>query len=187
MRVLVVVMLVGLALSVLSAGLTIWWTIKIGRRLTQRARRLVERASLTARAQLVPGAARQVASARLQLSIGVEQTRRALEDAARRNCPLGDLPSLFRRVERLAEAVDAELQMLVGDRDAIQRMRLAAVLARSDELTAMTTSIRRTLSGVRADMHADGFGLLRRDLDVELEALRAGAAVARQPGALSAR
>jgi hypothetical protein len=174
MRVLVVVMLV----LVVSVGLALWWAARMLRRLRRFSIRLVDRGTLTVRAHLLPGTARQVAAAQLQMRTGVDQIRRVLHDASRRNCPLGDLPGLFRRIEQLAASVDAELRMLDGDHDPLQRSRLAAVVRRSEELALMATAIRRTVSGVHADMQLDEFGLLQRDLDVELRALRAGAAAA---------
>jgi hypothetical protein len=174
MRVLVVVMLV----AVVSVGLTLWWAARMLRRLRRFSIRLVDRGRLTVRAHLLPGTARQAAAAQLQLRIGVDLTRRVLHDASRRKSPLGDLPGLFRRIEQLAAAVDAELRILDGDRDPLQRARLAAAVRRSEELTSMTAAIRRTVSEVHADLQLDGFGRLQRDLDVELSALRAGAAAA---------
>ena len=179
MRALVVLILITLLLSAVSVGVAIWWTTRMLRRLHRSARRLIDRGTLSARAYLVPpGRARQVAAARLQLRTGMDQTRRVLEDAVRRNYPLGDLPGLFRRIEHLAASVDAELQLLDGDRDPLQRARLTSAVQRSAELAAMAASIRGTVTGVHAEMQVDTFGLLQRDLDVELSALRAGAAAA---------
>jgi hypothetical protein len=179
MRGLVVVMLVGLTIAVVSIGLAVWWVALMLRRLRCLTVRLLDRGTLTVRARLLPGTARRVAATQLQLHTGLDQTRRVLSDAARRNCPLGDLPGLFRRIEQLAASVDADLRMLDGDRDTLQRARLAEAVRRSEELTSMAAGIRRTVSGVHADMQLDGFGLLQRDLDVELRALRAGAGAAR--------
>ncbi|HEV3364869.1 MAG TPA: hypothetical protein VG795_12170 [Acidimicrobiia bacterium] len=179
MRGLVVLVLFILMLTAVSVGVVIWWTTRMLRRLRGATRRLFERGTLSVRAYMAPpGRARQVAAARLHLRTGMEQTRRVLDDASRRNCPLGDLPGIFRRIEHLAGSVDAELRVLDGDRDPLQRAPLASVVQRSDELVAMAASIRRTVSGVHAEMQFDTFGLLQRDLDVELNALRAGAAAA---------
>lgn len=175
----VVVMLVVVTVAVVSAGVALWWAVRMVRRLRRFSVRLVDRATLTVRAHGLPGSGRRVAVAQLQLHTGLDQTRRVLNDAARRNCPLGDLPGIFRRIEQLAGSVDAELRMLHGDRDGVQRARLVDAVRRSDELASMAAAIRRTVSGVHADMHLDGFGLLQRDLDVELRALRAGAVAVR--------
>lgn len=180
MRGLVVVFLVGVTLWVVAAGLTVWWAIRRLCRLTGRAVRLVDRGSLSVKAHVAPGLSRQVAATRLHLRQAIEQTGRVLDDAARRNCPLGDLPGVFRRIEHLAGALDAELQILDGDRDPLQRARLGAVLGRSEELASMTAGIRRAVSGVHAEMRTGGFETLQRDLDVELCALRAGAAAVRR-------
>lgn len=182
MRAVVVVMVVAVTLAVVAVGLAAWWVTRLLRRVRRSTRRLVNRGTLSVKAHLVPGSARQVAAARLQLSTGIDRTRRVLQDASRRNCPLGDLPGLFRRIEHLAGSVHTELEMLDGDRDPAQRERLASVLRRSEQLASMTAAIRRTVTGLHADMHLDGFGQLQRDLDVELSALRAGAAAVRQPG-----
>ncbi len=179
MRGLVVVMLVAVTITVVLVGLALWWATQLLRRLRCFTVRLADRATLAVRARLLPGAARQVAAAQLQLHTGLELTRRVLDDASRRNCPLGDLPGLFRRIEHLAASVDTELRMLGGDRDTVQRARLADAVRRSEELASMAAAIRRTVSGVHADMQLDGFGLLQRDLDVELRALRAGAGAVR--------
>ena len=186
MRTLVVVAFVMVMVAVVSMGLALWWAVRMVRRLRAFTVRLVDRWTLTVRARLLLGSPRHVAAAQLQLHTGVDQTRRVLHDAARRNCPLGDLPGMFRRIEQLAAAIDAELRMLDSDRDPLQRARLADALRRGAELASMTAAIRRTVSGVHADMHLDGFGLLQRDLDVELKALRAGAGAVRA-SALTAR
>jgi len=182
---LVMVTLVALALTALSVGLAVWWTTRMLRRLRRFTGRLVDRGALSARARLVGGAARQAAGAQLRLRSGIDQTRRVLDDAKHRNCPLGDLPGLFRRIERLAASVDAELRMLGRDTDPVQQARLVAVLRRSDELTSMTAAIRRTVSSVHADMQLDPFTILQRDLDVELSALRGGAAAIRHAATLT--
>lgn len=182
MSALVVVMLVAVFLTIVFAGLAVWWAARLLGRLRRSTRRLVDCGALSARAHLLPGTGRRVAATRLQLRTGLDQTRRMLEDASRRSFPLGDLPGLFRRIEHVAVSVDAELRLLDRDKDAAQRVRLAAVLRRSDELTAMAAAIRRTVSGLHEELQLDGFGPLQRDLDLELSALRAGAAAVRQPG-----
>ena len=179
MRTLVVVALVMGMVAVVSVGLALWWAARMVRHLQTFTVRLVDRWTLTVRARLLLGSARHVAAAQLQLHTGLDQTRRVLNDAARRNCPLGDLPGIFRRIEQLAASADADLRMPDGNRDPLQRARLAEAVRRSDELASMAASIRRTVSGVQADMQLDGFGALQRDLDVELRALRAGAAAVR--------
>jgi hypothetical protein len=179
MRGLVVLVLITLVLTAVSVGVVLWWTARMLRRLRRATRRLLERGTLSARAYVSPpGRARHVAAARLHLRTGMEQTRRVLEDASRRNCPVGDLSAIFRRIEHLAGSVDAELRVLDGDRDPLQRGRLASAVQRSDELVAMAASIRHAVSGVHAEMQFDTFALVRRDLDVELRAVRAGAAAA---------
>ena len=179
MRTLVVVMLAVVTVAVVSVGLALWWAARMLRRLRCYTVRLFDRGTLTVRARLLPGSARRVAAAQLHLHTGLDQTRRVLNDAARRNCPLGDLPNIFRRIEQLAVSVDAELRTLGGDHDPLQRARLADAVRRSDELASMAAAIRRTVGCVHADMQFDGFGLLQRDLDVELRALRAGAGAVR--------
>lgn len=185
MRTLGAVVLVVVTVAVVFVGLALWWAARTLRRLRCFAVRFVDRWTLTVRARLLLGPARHVAAAHLQLHTGLDQTRRVLNDASRRNCPLGDLPEIFRRIEQVATSVDADLRMLDGDRDPLQRARLADAVRRSDELAAMAASIRRTVSGVHADMQLDEFGLLQSDLDVELRALRAGAGAVRTTGVMA--
>ena len=178
---LLVVMCVAVTLLVVSVGLAVWWTTRLLRRVCRSVKRFVDQSALSVQAHLVPAAARPVAGTRLQLRAEIDRTRRVLEDAARRHCPLGDLPTLFRRIEHHAGSADAELALLARDRDPVQRAHLDAVLHRSQDLVSMAATIRRTVSGVSADMDMDGFALLQRDLDLEVSALRAGAATVRQP------
>jgi hypothetical protein len=184
----VVLLLVAVTLSVVCLGAAVWRAALALRRLHRSTRRLVDRGVLSVKAHaLPPGRARQVAGLRLDLRAGMDHTRRVLEDATCRNCPLGELPELFRRVEHLAESVDGELRMLEGEPDVVQRERLATVRQRSEDLVATAANIRRAVSGVQTDLYADLFPPLRGDVDVEVSALRAGVAAARWPGTLPSR
>jgi hypothetical protein len=102
MRILAVMMLV----TIFSLALAVWWAVRMLRRLRCFTVRLLDRSRLTVRARLLPGSGRQVAATRLRLHGGLDLTRRVLDDASRRNHPLGDLPRLFRRIEQLAASVD---------------------------------------------------------------------------------
>jgi hypothetical protein len=185
MHTFVVLLLVAVTLSVVCLGAVVWMAVLALRRLRRFTGRLVDRGVLSVKAHaLPPGRARQVAGLRLDLRAGMDHTRRALHDAARRNCPLGELPGLFRQIEHLAESVDGELRLLEGERDVVQRARLATVRQRSEDLVATAANIRRAVSGVQADLYADLFHSLHGDVDLEVSALRAGVAAARWPGAL---
>ena len=182
MNAVVVVMLVAVMFCVVLVGGAVWMVALALRRLRRLTRRVTDRAALSVRAYaLPPGGTREVARLRLELRAGIDQTRRVLEDV-RRNCPLGELPLLFRRVERLAESVDAELRVLEPDAGGSHPARLDSGRRRSRELVAMAATIRRVVSGVYADLNSDLLPPLQHDVDLELQALRAGAAAVRRPG-----
>jgi hypothetical protein len=179
---LVVVMLVAVAGCVVLVGGAVWVAGRAVRRLHRVGRRAVDRSILSVKARaLPPGRGRQVAGLRLDLRAGVVQTRRVLDDAVRHDCSLGELPRLFRRVERLAASVDAELRLLEGRAD-VAEWQLRAAEQRAGELVAMAAKIRQGASAVRADLTSDLFGSLHREVELEVSAVRAGAAVVRQPG-----
>ena len=177
MSALVMVLLALVALWVVLAASAVWMAVIAFRRFRQLTRRVVDRGILSVKARaLPPGRGRQVAGLRLELRDAVDRTRRVLDDATARNCPLGELPGLFRRIESLAGSVDAELRILEGDPDAEQRARLAAVRQRSADVVAMTARIRRAVSGVHADLSGGAFRSLQGEVDLEVRALRAGVA-----------
>ncbi|MCA1843489.1 MAG: hypothetical protein LC792_09965 [Actinobacteria bacterium] len=177
---LLVLVLVVITLSVAFFVSAMWLATGAVRRVHRLTRPVVDRATLSVKAHALPHRpAREVARLRLELRTGMEQTRRILDDARRRDCPLGELPGLFRRVEQLAESVDGELRVLEGERDRLQQGRIGAARQRSEDLMAMAATIRRDVGAVYAVLNSELFHSLRGDVDLELRALRAGVAAAR--------
>jgi len=182
MSALVVLMLATVTVCVLLVGGAVWLAGRAVRRVHRAGRRVVDRSILSVKARaLPPGRGRLVAGLRLDLRAGVDQTRRVLDDAVRHDCSLGELPRLFRRVEQLAASVDAELRLLEGRAD-VAEWQLVAAEQRAGELAAMAAEIRQGASAVRADLTSDLFGSLHREVEMEVSAVRAGAAVLRRPG-----
>jgi hypothetical protein len=176
MGALVVLMLATVTLCVVLVGAAAWIAGRAVRRLHRFAGRVVDRSVLSLKARaLPPGRVRQVARLRLDLRAGIDQTAWVLDEAAREDCALGELPRLFRRVEQLARSVDAELRMVEGG-IGVTRGELAAAQQRSEDLVAIAAKIRRAVGTVRADLTSDVFRSLHGEVDVEVSALRAGVA-----------
>jgi hypothetical protein len=136
-----------------------------------RGRRLLRRASLTVQAQ----AAREVAGLRQQLAATVEQTHASVAAALEADSPVGELPSLVRRLTRAADALEAELGLLAREPDPAElNARLAAARARVGELGGAARRIRHAAAAARQGASDAGVAELTGDLDTELSALQAG-------------
>jgi hypothetical protein len=186
MTAVVVLALALTALAVVSIGGALWIatrTLRRLRRLRRAAGRLVEDGTLRVKAYVLPpGRARQAAVLRRDLRAAIDRTGRLLDEAGRRDCPLGELPRLFRRVEELAASVDGELRTLEREPGPLPPDRVAAVRGRGEGLVAITAMIRSAVGGVHAELNGDLFRTLHSDVDLEVRALRAGVAAARRPG-----
>jgi hypothetical protein len=141
-----------------------------------RGRRLLRRASLTVQAQAAPTqAAREVAGLRQQLAATVEQTHASVAAALEADSPVGELPSLVRRLTRAADALEAELGLLAREPDPAElNARLAAARARVGELGGAARRIRHAAAAARQGASDAGVAELTGDLDTELSALQAG-------------
>ena len=169
-----VALLLLTVVSGVSAALVVLTVLRAVRQAQLRMQDGVDRARLRARSYGI-GPAAEVARLRLELAAAIHDVRRALACAVTARVPVGDAPSLVRRLDSAAAGVDAELRTAGLERDPA---RLAAVLpilrSRAAAVTASASSVRR--------------GLLQSSLrvgDAELRALGADCAVEAQ--ALSAR
>lgn len=142
----------------------------------------IKRGILSVKAQaLPPGAAREIAGLRLELRTALDQTRRSLEKARGGDRPVGELPAILQRVERLADNLDTELALIEGQPD---RSQASVRDARRpvDDILQMLAKIRRAAAGA-LDGSPDGeLVVLRADLDQELAALDEGVDVLRRLG-----
>jgi len=105
----------------------------------------------------------------------VEQTHASVAAALEADSPVGELPSLVRRLTRAADALEAELGLLAREPDPAElNARLAAARARVGELGGAARRIRHAAAAARQGASDAGVAELTGDLDTELSALQAG-------------
>src|SRR6266508_22535 len=88
---------------------------------------------------------------------------------------VGDLPSLTRRLERVAITLDAELRLLAGEPDHHEVARLLpAARERVDDVTRAARAIRRAASAGLGAQSAAELRALSADVEREVAAVAAG-------------
>jgi hypothetical protein len=122
-----------------------------------------------------PGARRQVACLRRDLSAAAHATGEAVAVVRAAGGTVGDLPQLARRLGRLVSTLDAELRLLAGEPDPVELARvLPAARARVADVARVAQSIRRAASaGLGAETAAE-LAPLQAEVAREVLALDAG-------------
>jgi hypothetical protein len=168
-------LLLTVLLMVLLAGglaLTAVWRVASRVRRSPGLRRRVR----TVQALTVPpGARRQVACLRRDLSAAAHATGEAVAVVKAAGGAVGDLPRLARRLDRLARTLDAELRLLAGEPDQAEVARvLPAARARVADVARVALTIRRAASaGLGAETAAE-LAPLQTEVEREVLALDAG-------------
>jgi hypothetical protein len=94
-----------------------------------------------------PGPRRQVARLRRELAEAARATPQALAVVRAAGAPVGDLPHLAGRLQRLAGTLDAELRLLAAEPDPAELARvLPAAAGRVADVTRVARTIRRAAS-----------------------------------------
>jgi hypothetical protein len=122
-----------------------------------------------------PGPRREVAYLRAELAEAITSTPHAVAMVKASAGVVGDLPSLTRRLERVATTLDAELRLLAGEPDQREVARLLpAARERVDDVTRAARTIRRAASaGLGAQSGAE-LRALGADVEREVAAVAAG-------------
>jgi hypothetical protein len=167
-------LLIVLALFALMAGMTAlagWWLWRFVRAKLRWHRQVRVVQLWTA----PPGPRREVAFLRRELAAAITSTPQAVAMVKASAGVVGDLPSLTRRLERVATTLDAELRLLAGEPDQRETARLLpAARERVDDVTRAARSIRRAASaGLGAQSTAD-VRALTADVEREVAAVAAG-------------
>jgi len=137
---------------------------------------LVHRRARSVRALATPpGARRQVACLRRDLSAAAHATAQAVAVVGQAGGTVGDLPQLARRLARVARTLDAELRLLAGEPDRAELARvLPAASARVADVSRVALAIRRaTTAGLGAATAAE-LAPLQAEVAREVQALDAG-------------
>jgi hypothetical protein len=167
-------LLAALAMSVVAGAVTlaaVWRVVRWVRR-SPRLRRRVRSVQALA---TPPGARRQVACLRRDLSAAAHATGEAVAVVRAAGGAVGDLPHLVRRLGRVARTLDAELRLLAGEPDPAELARvLPAARARVADVTRVALAIRRAASaGLGAETAAE-IAPLQAEVAREVLALDAG-------------
>lgn len=157
---------------VVVGGLTVIVVVRVSRAVRRGTRTLAERARMTSRGY-APGSMGEAARLRRDLARAQASVRAGLGVARTMHAPVGDVPSLLRRIERVATGVDAELRLVESVREAgrrsaalvAPRSRALALIAAADDLAA---GLAAAAGAVAADM-----SMLQAECAIEAEALRA--------------
>jgi hypothetical protein len=167
-------LLAALVMSVVAGAVTlaaVWRAVRWVRR-SPRLRRRVRSVQALA---TPPGARRQVACLRRDLSAAAHATGEAVAVVRTAGGAVGDLPHLARRLGRVARTLDAELRLLAGEPDPAELARvLPAARARVADVTRVALAIRRAASaGLGAETAAE-IAPLQAEVAREVLALDAG-------------
>ena len=131
------------------------------------------RTLLRTRAYFSVGPRGRVISLRLLLGESVDSGRAAISLAGRR----GELPRLFRRIEREAASLDSQLRLMESETNATAlAAELPAVGARVELVAEMIGGVRSFVSRSLGEPSEQALAELRIDVDRELAALHAGQA-----------
>jgi hypothetical protein len=163
-----------LALCLLAGGVAlvaVWRVVRWLRHSPQLRRRVRSVQALTT----PPGARRQVACLRRDLSAAAHATGEAVALVRAAGGTVGDLPLLARRLGRVAGTLDAELRLLAGEPDQAELARvLPAARARVADVARVALTIRRAASaGLGAETAAE-IAPLEAEVKREVLALDAG-------------
>lgn len=140
-----------------------------------RRSRVVGDSVLRARATLTVGRQHEVLRLRVRLRDALTSGRAALDLASRSESPRGDLHRLFERIRSEAAAVDAQLTLLMSERDAV--VLGEAIPAAGQRVEHILTLVRRLRSAVATGIGGltdDALAGLTADVDREIAALDAG-------------
>ncbi|KWX04758.1 hypothetical protein TH66_06130 [Carbonactinospora thermoautotrophica] len=172
-------LVVILVISVLFVGVTagsvalaVYLTRRLAVAARARAGELADRARTRATALAGQGVTAEAARLRLELRTALDSTRRALAAAQAAGWPVGDAPSLVRRLERAAAEVDARLRILGSERgpawaaDQLPRLRQQV-----RTVTESCGELRAGLSRHGLDVGDAELNHLREDCRIEGQAL----------------
>lgn len=122
-----------------------------------------------------PGPRREVAYLRTELAEAITSTPQAVAMVKASAGVVGDLPSLTRRLERVATTLDAELRLLACEPDPREVVRLLpAARERVDDVTRAARTIRRAASAGLGAQSAAELRALSADVEREVAAVAAG-------------
>lgn len=140
-----------------------------------RRSRAVSASLLRTRALLSVGRQHEVLALRVRLAELLASGRAALDLARGNGTPLGELQHLFERIGTDAAALDAQLLLLLSERDgAVLAESIPVARRRVDQVGALVKRLRVAVAAGIGDPTEDSLAVLTGELDREIEALSAG-------------
>ncbi|MCU1444855.1 hypothetical protein [Cryobacterium sp.] len=140
-----------------------------------RRSRAVGHSVLRARALLSAGRQHEVLALRLRLSDALASGKAALDLARQSGSPLGDLNRLYHRIRVDGAVLDAQLVLLLSERDAAALgQAVPGAQHRVDQVSALVRRLRSAAAAGLGDRTDDSLAALTDDLDREIVALDAG-------------
>jgi hypothetical protein len=166
--------LVLVLVAVAALGASAYYAIRaVVLDIQARATRAAERMRVTTLSYGV-GPRSDVARMRIELGRAIFEARRVVVAGRQAGWSLGDAPSLVNRLAVAADGVDAELRALEAERDPgrLETM-LPAARERVASVVDPAVALRLALVERARQMDAADLAALRRDCDIEAQALRA--------------
>lgn len=140
-----------------------------------RRSRAVNHSALRARALMSVGPQHEVLALRVRLAETLDSGRDALDLARRTGSSLGELGRLYGRIRDDGTALDAQLLLLLSERDpAVLRLSIPVAERRVDQVVGLIRRLRSAVAAGLGDRTDDNLAMLTGDLDREVAALDAG-------------
>jgi hypothetical protein len=163
---LAIIMLAG----AVAAAVTVWVLYKRIRR-----SRALAGAVLRARSHLTWGPHANVLRLRVRLNDALDSGQAAVDLAVRSESTRGELPSIFRRIQREGISLDSQLRLMESEADsAVLARQMPAAIHRVDQVAGIVRRLRSAVATGLGDSTDDTLTMLRSDIDLEVAALQAG-------------
>ena len=148
-----------------------------GRVLYKRVRRspALADALLRVRADYTGGPQQEVLKLRVRLRETLDSGQAAVDMALKSDGPQGDLPLLFRRIQREGVALEAQLRLMESENDSgVLAHGIPVAARRVDEVTALVRRLRGAVASDLGELTDGSLNDLRADVNREVAALHAG-------------
>ena len=149
----------------------------IGRVLYKRVRRspALADALLRVRAGYTDGPQQEVLKLRVGLRETLDSGQAAVDLSLKSDGPQGELPQLFRRIQREGVGLEAQLRLMESENDpAVLAQGIPVATRRVEDVTALVRRLRGAVATDLGELTDDSLNGLRSDVDREVAALHAG-------------
>lgn len=149
----------------------------IGRMFYKRVRRspALADALLRARASYTDGPQQEVLKLRVRLRDTLDSGQAAVDLSLKSAGPQGELPQLFRRVQREGVALETQLRLMESENDAsVLAQGIPVATRRVDNVASLVRRLRGAVASDLGELTDGSLNDLRADVDREVAALHAG-------------